>query len=90
MSEPKPRPDPSGPTSRRSFLRTGLALGGAVGTGAFAGRAAAAPDAKNLPPSVPEWSQSLGEGVVSRPYGRPSKFEVDVIRRDVEWLTASR
>jgi sulfane dehydrogenase subunit SoxC len=95
MSEPKPRPDPSGPTSRRSFLRTGLALGGAVGagvgTGAFAGRAtAAAPDAKNLPPNVPEWSQSLGDGVVSRPYGRPSKFEADVIRRDVEWLTASR
>ena len=32
----------------------------------------------------------LGDGVVSRPYGKPSDFEKSVIRRDVEWLTASR
>ncbi len=72
MSEPKQRPDASRPTSRRSFLRSGLALGGAVGAGAFTGRAAAeTPDAKNLPPNVPEWSQSLGDGVVSRPTAAP-------------------
>ena len=32
----------------------------------------------------------LGAGVVDRPYGQPSKFEGDVIRRNVPWLTASR
>ncbi len=89
MSDPKQIPEPPSPPSRRAFLRTSLALGGAVGTGAFAGKAAAV-ESKNLPPNVPEWSQGLGDGVVSRPYGRPSKFEADVIRRDVEWLTASR
>jgi sulfane dehydrogenase subunit SoxC len=32
----------------------------------------------------------LGDGVAVRAYGKPSKHEAHVIRRDVEWLTASR
>ena len=32
----------------------------------------------------------LGDGVAVRPYGKPSKHEAHVIRRDVQWLTASR
>ena len=40
--------------------------------------------------NVPEWSKLLGEGVAAHPYGKPSKFEAHVVRRDVEWLTASR
>ncbi len=31
----------------------------------------------------------LGDGVAVRTYGKPSKHEAHVIRRDVAWLTAS-
>ena len=44
---------------------------------------------KNLPPNVPEWTEALGEGVDVNPYGMPSEFESHVVRRNVEWLTAS-
>ena len=44
---------------------------------------------KNLPPNVPEWTAELGDGVDANPYGVPSEFEKNVIRRNVEWLTAS-
>lgn len=37
---------------------------------------------------LPDWSQSLGDGVQAHPYGVPSRFEKDVVRRDVAWLTA--
>ena len=39
---------------------------------------------------MPEWTRVLGDGVATRPYGKPSKHEAHVIRRDVQWLTASR
>jgi sulfane dehydrogenase subunit SoxC len=45
---------------------------------------------KNHPPNVPDWSKVLGDGVASRPYGKPSRYEAHVVRQDVEWLTASR
>ena len=38
---------------------------------------------------VQDWQRYLGDGVDKRPYGSPSKFEKNVIRRDVPWLTAS-
>ena len=44
---------------------------------------------ENLPPNVPEWTPYLGEGVDANPYGMPSEFESHVVRRNVEWLTAS-
>jgi sulfane dehydrogenase subunit SoxC len=72
--------------SRRSFL---LASAGAAAT-LLTKPASAAGNPANQPPNVPEWTRMLGEGVAVRPYGKPSKFEKDVIRRDVEWLTASR
>jgi sulfane dehydrogenase subunit SoxC len=75
----------SGRPSRRRFLAAGL---GTVAAGA-ADRALAG-DPKNLPPQVPHWTRTLGDGVAVRPYGQPSKHEKHVIRRDVEWLTASR
>jgi len=83
--------DRTGLTSRRGFLRGGIAAGSALAAGggtALAGARAGNPD--NLPPNVPEWTRVLGEGVAVRGYGRPSEFEKDIIRRDVEWLTASR
>jgi sulfane dehydrogenase subunit SoxC len=74
--------------SRRRFLTAAAGLGGAAMAG-VADRALAG-NPKNLPPNVPEWSRVLGDGVAVRPYGKPSKFESEVIRRDVQWLTASR
>ncbi len=73
--------------SRRNFLAAGAGVAASVlAKPAFAG----AGNPANQPPNVPEWTKSLGEGVAVRPYGKPSKFEKEVIRRDVEWLTASR
>ena len=46
-------------------------------------------NAKNLPPNVADWTRQLGEGVGVRGYGNPSKYEKDVIRRTVSWLTAT-
>ncbi|MDC7789942.1 sulfite dehydrogenase [Rhodoplanes sp. TEM] len=77
--------------SRRSLLGRGLALGGAAALGPGTAAVAAEPgNPANLPPNVPEWSKTLGDGVAVRAYGKPSKHEAHVIRRDVEWLTASR
>ena len=80
----EPTDDAKKSASRRRFLAgaAGLAAAGATG--------AAQANDKNLPPNVASWTKQLGEGVVSHPYGAPSKFEKDVVRRDVSWLTASR
>jgi sulfane dehydrogenase subunit SoxC len=73
-------------TSRRGFLRSGLAAAG--GAAAFAtGARAATPDPAIV--TKQDWNQVLGEGVAARPYGTPSPFEAHVKRRNVEWLTAS-
>ena len=72
--------------SRRGLL-AGLAAGTATLTG---GAARAAGNPANQPPNIPDWSRYLGDGVGVRPYGKPSQHEAHVIRRDVEWLTASR
>ena len=72
--------------SRRRFLATASGL---VAVGAVPA-AARGENAQNLPPNIADWTKTLGEGVVSRPYGTPSAFEKHVVRRDVEWLTASR
>lgn len=67
---------------RRVFLKH------ALGAATAAAAAPAVLASGNLPPNVPEWTRSLGEGVVTNPYGSPSKFEADVVRRTVPWLTA--
>ena len=71
-------------SSRRGFLRGALAAGGAVAGASVA--KAAGPDP--LITEVQPWASGLGEGVDATPYGLPIKFESDVIRRNVEWLTA--
>jgi sulfane dehydrogenase subunit SoxC len=82
--------DASARLSRRRLLTGAAGLGVAgLGGAAMAGRALAGnPD--NLPPNVPAWTRMLGDGVGVRAYGQPSKFEKHVVRRDVQWLTASR
>jgi sulfane dehydrogenase subunit SoxC len=73
---------------RRDFLRNGLAFAGSAALGSTALlRSATAED--NLPPNIPPWTRSVGPGVVTNPYGSPSEFEADVVRRTVPWLTAS-
>jgi sulfane dehydrogenase subunit SoxC len=81
---------PDGAIGRRQFLRAGAAVA-AGGVAAAAGSAAPvlAADGSNLPPNVPEWTKTLGSGVADHPYGVPSQYEKDVIRRNVAWLTAT-
>jgi sulfane dehydrogenase subunit SoxC len=71
-------------TSRRQFMTAAAAGGLAVATGANAA------EPEKVITELPDWSRYLGEGVAANPYGKPSKFEAHVMRRDVEWLTASR
>lgn len=69
---------------RRQFLQAGLA-----GTALAAGSLAAGP-AKSAGLDIPDWSRQLGASVDDAPYGKPSEFEGNVVRRSVEWLTATR
>src|SRR3954465_12621805 len=75
---------PKRPTRRR-FLSAATGA-----SAALAGGSALAGNPKNLPPNIPEWTRVLGDGVAVGPYGKPSRHEAHVIRRDVQWLTASR
>ena len=78
-------------TSRRRFLQAAGAGGIVAASGSvLAQTGTGTPNAQNLPPHVADWSKYPGDGVADRPYGKPSKFEAHVVRRDVEWLTATR
>ncbi len=76
-------------TSRRGFLAAAAAGSVLAASGAHA-QGAGARAADKAITELPDWSKYLGDGVADRPYGKPSKFEAHVVRRDVEWLTASR
>jgi len=67
---------------RRSFLRLAAVGAGGAALPTLAGAEEAGP------PAEYSWSQSLGAGVVDRPYGQPAAQEAGVIRRNVPWLTA--
>ncbi|MDA7430234.1 sulfite dehydrogenase [Primorskyibacter aestuariivivens] len=71
-------------TSRRAFLRGGVA----AAAGAVAAGTASANSPDPLITEVQDWASGLGAGVDEVPYGLPIEFESDVIRRNVEWLTA--
>jgi sulfane dehydrogenase subunit SoxC len=73
--------------SRRAFLQGGVAGLAALATQARAETPGKPPS--NVPPNVPEWTKTLGPGVVANPYGLPSPFEKNVVRRNVPWLTAT-
>jgi sulfane dehydrogenase subunit SoxC len=77
--------DDTRPTRRRFIITSaGLVAAGAGAQSAFA------ENPKNQPPNIANWTRTPGDGVAVRPYGQPSKFEKDIIRRDVQWLTATR
>jgi sulfane dehydrogenase subunit SoxC len=82
MTEPTDIEDGAVVTSRRRFLREGAFVGAAVLAGGFAGREAlaAAADADNLPPNVPEWMKTPGDAMGSQLYGTPSPFEKSVVK----------
>jgi len=74
-------------TSRRGFLKGAAGGAGAAVLGAGSAHAAShGPDP--LIVEKQEWAQGLGDGVDETPYGLPIKYEADVIRRNVPWLTA--
>ena len=73
--------------SRRRFLAGAAATGvGAAAVGAGQAAQAATPDP--LITEVQDWASGLDDGVDATPYGLPIQFEQDVVRRNVEWLTA--
>src|SRR6202522_2167094 len=83
-------PEPRDGDERR-FTRRSL-FGSSVGAAAAAivSRTALAQEGDNLPPSVPEWQLQPGAETLSQPYGRPSKFEANVVRRYRQGLPEPR
>jgi len=83
MTEPTDADNDLGATSRRRFLReSGALMGGALLAGGLAGgeAMAAAVNANNLPPNVPEWMKAPGDPMGSQLYGTPSPFERSVVK----------
>ncbi|MBN8968455.1 MAG: sulfite dehydrogenase [Rhizobiales bacterium] len=74
--------------SRRRFLRAAGLAGAGAALAAQPGIAGEAPKPDPLITEVQDWQRYLGEGVDKYPYGSPSKYEKNVIRRTVSWLTA--
>ncbi|MGB3387137.1 MAG: sulfite dehydrogenase [Pseudaminobacter sp.] len=72
--------------SRRQFLKAGLAGGAVAAASTMAGGALAAGDP--LITEIQDWNRYSGDGVDAFPYGKPSPFESEVIRRNVPWLTS--
>jgi sulfane dehydrogenase subunit SoxC len=79
--------DNANPLDRRKFLKAAGLAGAGVAVGALPAYAA---EPEKVIVEKQEWNQALGAGVQNAPYGKPSPFEKHVVRRDVEWLTASR
>ena len=67
--------------ARRRLLKGALA----TATAAAIPQVAATDDADIL--TLPSWSRSLGKPVVTTPYGQPSPFEAQVIKRQSPGLT---
>ncbi|KAB2925906.1 MAG: sulfite dehydrogenase [Dechloromonas sp.] len=64
---------------RRNFLRRSLMAAGAAMAAPLAARAA---DGDPAILQLPEWSTTLGQPVAARPYGMPSKYESQLLRRE--------
>ena len=76
--------------ARRGFLRKGfLAASAAVASGSVLAKGLSAADAEGDPNilNLPEHSTTLGKAVASNPYGMPSKFETNLLRRESPGLT---
>ena len=62
------------------------AAGAAVAMGAGGFNVSSA-KATIIPEEIPDWTRYLGDGVNTNPYGIPSEYEKNVVRRTVNWLT---
>jgi sulfane dehydrogenase subunit SoxC len=96
--EKNPMPDPIADRppstrllSRRSLLGKTATLMGGMGVGGLLApaRSGAADGAQNLPPNIPEWSREQGAPVIANPYGTPSPYEKNVVRRTVQTPTST-
>ena len=67
--------------ARRSLLRGALAAAASMAAPAL--MADDDPDIVNLP----SWTRSLGKPVVANPYGQPSPYEANIVRRQSPGLT---
>ena len=74
--------------SRRKILGGGLIAGGVAAASTLGIKTAKAATPDPLITEVQDWNRYLGYGVDEHPYGLPSAFEKDVVRRQVAWLTA--
>jgi len=72
--------------ARRQLLTAGLAAGAGAALSGLAARPAAAAGGDPLITQVQDWNRYLGDGVDAKPYGTPSQFEAEVVRRDVPYL----
>jgi sulfane dehydrogenase subunit SoxC len=80
------------PSSRRQFLKKSMLLSATMmATGGSSHlHAEYQVNEKNLPPHNPEWGLKWGRDNNHDPYGKPSRFEKHVVRREVPWLTADK
>lgn len=81
--------------SRRKFLKTSLGTAAVVASAASVARPKHLIDATNIssanqPLPIPPTNKSLGMPVVSTPYGVPSRYESEVVRRNIAWLTPNK
>ena len=71
--------------TRRALLKSGIATGASA---AVTGTALAQDGGDPLITETQDWAIYTGDPVDATPYGLPIRFEADVIRRNVPWLTA--
>jgi len=71
---------PNDTIARRRFLTGAAVLAGSAASSGFASRPAGAGD-DNLPPNVPAWMKEQGAPILTPPYGLPSPFEKNVVRK---------
>jgi sulfane dehydrogenase subunit SoxC len=70
---------------RRRLSRRSIVEGAtAAVAGALVPHVATAAGDENLPPNIPQWMRQQGAPILSPPYGIPSEFERNVVRRQRE------
>lgn len=67
---------------RRAFLRKSFLAAGAALAAPLMGRADTAAEGDPAILELPTWTTSLGQPVAARPYGTPSQYESQLLRRE--------
>ncbi len=74
--------------SRRALLKSAAAGGVTLAASATAAQALEKETKENPITTKQDWNQVLGDGVDANPYGKPSEYEKNVIRRSGENISA--